>query len=288
MIPSGDEPGTLPQWIKYGETFLTGHGIPNARNNAEWILCHVLGCERLALYTADADKHGWNRDYLEKLERRANREPLQYIIGTTEFMSLPFETPAGVFVPRPETEILVEAAEKRLRVLPLERGMTVLDLCCGSGVIAVSLAARTSGLVATAVDVSEPAVEATRRNASLNGVAGRVEAVRSEATSFLETGEYSAILCNPPYIETGEMQNLAPEVHDHEPHVALDGGADGLDFYRRIIPLLPPRLAEGGFVGFEIGDTLGPAVTELLHDNGFHDVLILHDLSNLPRVAITS
>jgi release factor glutamine methyltransferase len=200
-------------------------------------------------------------------------------------MSLLFETPAGVFVPRPETEILVEAAEARLRGLPLESSIKVLDLCCGTGVIAVSLAARIPCLVATAVDISEPAVGTTLRNATLKGVADRVEAVQGEATAYLETGEYAAILCNPPYIETGDMQNLPPEVRDHEPRAALDGGADGLDFYRRLIPLLRPRLAEGGFVAFEIGDTQGPAVSELLRGNGFDDIKILHDLSHLPRVV---
>ncbi len=287
MSPSGGKPRTFPQWIKYGETFLSEHGVPNARNNAEWILCFVLGCERLDLYTASVGKDGWESQYLECLQRRANREPLQHIIGSTEFMSLQFETLPGVFVPRPETETLVEAAEKRLRDLPLDREMNVLDLCCGSGVIAVSLAARIPNLVATAVDISEAAVEATRRNAALNGVGDRVEVLLGEASSVLKANCYTAVLCNPPYIETGELDNLPPEVRDYDPAAALDGGEDGLDFYRRIVPLLRPALSKDGFVAFEIGATQGDAASGMLQDAGFEQVSVLRDLSRLPRVVLS-
>jgi release factor glutamine methyltransferase len=287
MNPDGDIPGTLPQWVQYGKSYLADHNVPNARNNAEWMLCHVLGRDRLDLYTASVQNGDWCRDYQGALERRANREPLQHILGTTEFMSLVFETPPGVFVPRPETEVLVEAVERRLREFPLDGRLDVMDLCCGTGVIGISVAARIPNLTAVAVDRSEAAVTATRQNALRNGVADRVTVVCSEAETALDDRRYTAILCNPPYIETGDLVNLPPEVRDHEPVAALDGGADGLDFYRRVIPLLPPRLCDGGFVAFEIGDTQAAAVGALLRDAGFRDVSVIRDLARLPRVLLS-
>lgn len=285
MTPEGDIPGTLPQWVQFGESYLARHNVPNARNNAEWMLCHVLGRERLDLYTASVHNGDWCRDYRGLLERRAHREPLQYILRTTEFMSLMFDTPPGVFVPRPETEVLVEVAEKQLRNVPVDKRLEILDLCCGAGVVGISLAARIPNLTVVGVDNSEAAVAATRGNARRHGVADRVTAVNAEAA--MDGGRYSAVLCNPPYIKTGDIGDLPPEVRDHEPVAALDGGADGLDFYRRIIPMLPPRLCDGGFAAFEIGDTQAAAVSGLLRDAGFGEVSVIHDLANLPRVVLS-
>jgi release factor glutamine methyltransferase len=286
MNPTGSKPRTLREWARYGAWFLADHGVPNARNNAEWMLCHVLGCERIDLYTRQAEVGGWEQRYRGLLARRAKREPLQYIVGTTEFMSLVFETPAGVFVPRPETEALVEAAERRLRDRPIDSRLHVLDLCCGAGVVAVSLAARIPNLTAVAVDTSAAAAVATRANAARNGVGNRVRAVRADAAAVLERGEYAAVVANPPYIESREVDNLPPEVRDHEPRRALDGGPDGLDFYRRVVPLLRDGLRGGGFAAFEIGDTQGPGVAALLEDAGFTGVTVVADFSGRPRVVV--
>jgi len=194
----------------------------------------------------------------------------------------------GVFVPRPDTEILVEKADALLRALPLHRALTALDLCCGSGIIGVSLAHRIANLTVTSVDVSPEAAEMTVHNARLNSVSERVRVIRADAFVFLEKSpvRYSAILCNPPYIETGELAGLPREVREHEPMLALDGGRDGLDFYRRVIPMLGPRLASEGFVMFEIGDTQALAVSTLLTDAGFARVHVAKDLSGRDRVVI--
>jgi release factor glutamine methyltransferase len=222
------------------------------------------------------------------IERRAAREPLQYILGSTEFMSLPFDARAGVFIPRPETEVLVENAGRLLREIPLHRTLSALDLCCGSGIIGVSLAYTIGNLDVTSVDVTPEAVELTAQNARKNGVASRLRVVQSDAFRYLEkwTEPVSAILCNPPYIESGDLARLPREVREHEPMLALDGGVDGLDFYRRIAPLLSPRLVPGGFAMFEIGDTQADAVMALLRGVNFAKVYVIQDLSGRDRVVV--
>lgn len=282
-------PSNIRELLGRAEARLVENGVPNARRNAEWMLCHTLGWSMLDLYVNSAapldETHV--ETYWECVERRASREPLQYILGGTEFMSFPFEVQPGVFVPRPETEVLVERAEALLRAIPLHRELSVLDLCCGSGIIGVSLARRIANLRVTAVDVSRKAIELTRHNANINGVSPRVRVVKCDAFTFMtpRAPRYTAILCNPPYIATGELAELPREVREHEPVTALDGGADGLDFYRRVVPSLAAKLHPGGFVMFEIGDTQGPAVSELLRGAGFARVDVIKDLSGRDRVV---
>jgi release factor glutamine methyltransferase len=282
-------PASIRELLGLAEEHLVKSGVPNARRNAEWMLCHTLGWSMLDLYVnASIPVTGPQLEtYWECIERRARREPLQYIVGGTEFMSLPFEVQPGVFVPRPETEVLVEQAERELRSFPLHRELSALDLCCGSGIIGISLARRISNLNVTAVDISRDAVELSRHNANVNGVSRRVRVVHADVMGFMVPGatRYSAILCNPPYISTGELAALPREVREHEPLQALDGGSDGLDFYRRLVPRLEAKLRPGGFVMFEIGDMQGDAVRRLLCESGFADVHVIADLSGRDRVV---
>ena len=287
--PSG-ELGTIRDWLRRAETHLVTHDVPNARRNAEWMLCHSLGWTMLDVHVQsaalldDADA----RHYWGIVERRARREPLQYILESTEFMSLPFDVRRGVFVPRPETELLVEWAEARLRARPLHQPLAALDLCCGSGIVGVSLAHRVPNLEVVAVDVAAAAVALTATNANRNAVADRVRLVEADAFAFLEqSGErFAAIVCNPPYISTGELAALPREVREHEPLLALDGGADGLDFYRKVAPFLARRLHADGFVAFEIGDTQGASVCALLRDAGFGSVEVAKDYAGCDRVVV--
>jgi release factor glutamine methyltransferase len=277
------------EWLRHAESHLVSHGVPNARRNAEWMLCHSLGWSMLDVYVQSAaplDNESAHR-YWEIVERRARREPLQYILQGTEFMSLPFEVRRGVFVPRPETELLVERAEARLRARPLHEPLAVLDLCSGSGIVGVSLAHRVPNLEVVAVDASLDAVNVTASNATRNAVADRVRPVHADAFEFLDhfEGRFTGIVCNPPYIATPELAALPREVRDHEPMRALDGGADGLDFYRRVAPLLARRLHADGFVMFEIGDTQAAAVSALLRGAGFADVGVDQDLAGCDRVV---
>jgi release factor glutamine methyltransferase len=282
-------PGNIRDLLQRAEGHLVRHGVPNARRNAEWMLCHTLGWSMLDLYVQSGVRMGEDRlaAYWQRIERRARREPLQYILGSTEFMSLPFDVREGVFVPRPDTEVLVERADAMLRVLPLDRALSVLDLCCGSGIIGISLAHRIGNAELTSVDVAPEAVELTRHNARKNEVAARVSVVESDALEYLQRpGQlFTAIVCNPPYIESGQLAILPREVREHEPMLALDGGRDGLAFYRRVIPLSGARLAPGGFMMFEIGDTQGEAVTSMLRDAGFAHTEVARDLSGRDRVV---
>jgi release factor glutamine methyltransferase len=280
----------IRELLNRAEGHLVRHGVPNARRNAEWMLCHTLGWSMLDLYVQSGARLKDERleAFWQRVERRARREPLQYILGTTEFMSLPFVARPDVFVPRPDTEVLVERAEALLLARPLHEPLAVLDLCCGSGIIGVSLAHRIGNLTVTAVDVSPEAAELTAHNAGLNAVAERVRVIEADGFAFLEgtRDRFTGILCNPPYIETGELAALPREVREHEPIRALDGGRDGLDFYRRVIPALPARLAAGGFVMFEIGDTQAAAVSSLLRAAGFAKTEVVKDLSGRDRVVV--
>ena len=282
--------GTIRDWLKRAEMHLVAHDVPNARRNAEWMLCHSLGWSMLDVHvqsTAVLDDARARR-YWGIVERRASREPLQYILESTEFMSLPFDVRRGVFVPRPETELLVELAEARLRARPLHQSLAALDLCCGSGIVGVSLAYRVPNLDVVAVDVAAGAVDLTAANADRNAVADRVRVVAVDAFAFLEEGgeRFGAIVCNPPYISSGELAALPREVREHEPMLALDGGEDGLDFYRKVVPLLARRLHADGFVAFEIGDTQGASVSGLLRDAGFGSIEVAKDYAGCDRVVV--
>jgi release factor glutamine methyltransferase len=280
---------TLGLLARRGAKYLVDHSVPNASNNAEWILCHAMDFGRLDLFlrSREVPPDDKARKFWDNIQRRARREPLQYILGTTEFMSLSFFTPRGVFVPRPDTEVLVELAEARLRRAPIEESLEILDLCTGSGVVAVSLAARIPNLTALAIDSSGLSIQATSMNAELNGVGGRVEAIESSAAAFLDSdpAAFAAIVCNPPYIERDGVTALPPEVRDHEPLAALDGGADGLNFYREVMPKAPFWLRPGGFAAFEIGDSQGPTVSGLMSGAGFSDVAVTPDYAGRDRVV---
>jgi release factor glutamine methyltransferase len=276
--------------LRRAEAYLTERNVPNARRNSEWMLAHVLGCPSPELYL-DSQKLLTGSEiaaFDELVRRRGTREPLQYILGSTEFMSLTFETVPGVFIPRPDTEVLVESVEALLAKAGKPSGGAVLDLCCGTGVIVVSLLYRNRRLAGVAVDIDPAAAELTGRNAMRNGVAERIECVTADAIEFLETGSrrYDAITCNPPYVLTGDMDGLPPEIRAHEPPLSLDGGPDGLDFYKKVVPLLAGAVMAGGIVAFEIGDTQGAAVADMLSAASFVDVSIHQDYNGLDRVVM--
>lgn len=267
---------------------LEQRGVPNARRNAEWMLASALGCSVLDLFV---DSHRWAppagaERYRKFLLRRTAREPLQYITGDTSFMSLPFKILPGVFVPRPDTEVLVEKVEEKLR--KYDRAVRILDLCSGAGVIGISLAARLAKCEVIGVDCSGEAVRIAGENAVLNGVANRVRFVHATAADYLngETADFTAVVCNPPYIASGDIYELPPEVRDYEPRAALDGGPEGLDFYREIVPRLPVLIQSGGYAAFEIGATQRDAVAALLEGRVFNAIESYRDYSGHDRVVI--
>ncbi len=220
---------------------------------------------------ADGDK------FFSLTQKRCLRIPLQYLTGEQEFMGLPFQVNENVLIPRQDTEILVEEA---LKVISGQSA--VLDMCTGSGCIAVSIQSFRPQAKVTGSDISAPALWTARENAAYNGVS--VEFVESDLFSGI-VGQYDVIVSNPPYIPSDVIPTLMPEVRNFEPAGALDGKADGLFFYRRIIAESKNYLVPGGWLLFEIGCDQGEAVSALMKENGFYGIEVIPDLAGLDRVV---
>ncbi len=268
--------------LNEAEQKLSCAGIADAKTDAWLILSGVFSLSRAA-YLAGRDET-LNPDpsltalFRKYLDLRAERIPLQQLFGRAWFYGLPFEVNPDVLIPRPDTERLVEAV---LEKVPEGKGMRLLDVCTGSGCIAIALV-RAAGFSAEGVDISPEAVETARRNAALN----RVEAAFYVSDLFEKTtGLYDIVVSNPPYISKDVIESLDPEVRDHEPRLALDGGADGLDFYRRLVPGAGKVLKPGGRLFLEIGYDQGEAVTGLMRENGYQELMLLQDYAGLDRVV---
>jgi len=215
--------------------------------------------------------------FCEMLDKLAHNVPLQYILGDWEFMGLPFKCRTGVLIPRADTEILVENAISYIK----NEKKTVLDLCTGSGCIAVSIAKYCPNTKVFAADISTAALALAKENALLNGVL--INLKKSDIFNEI-AGKYDYIISNPPYIAYREIENLQEEVR-HEPVIALDGGADGLDYYRKIIPMSVKHLEPCGGLFLEIGAGQGSDVYEMMCLSGFKDVAVIKDLADRDRVV---
>jgi release factor glutamine methyltransferase len=260
-------------------------------NEAELLFTQVLGCDRLSLYLEP--KRRLSRDegasVSSVLERRIKGEPIQYILGKTEFMGLEFKINPGVFIPRPETEILVEVV---IKYLPLVvRGsplVNILELGTGSGCVAVSLAKLIPDAKITATDISQAAIDLAKENAILHKVEKTINFLHLDLITScqLPITNYHLIISNPPYIPTDEIEKLQPEIQ-YEPRLALDGGRDGLDFYRRVIAQASPYLKTGGFLIMEIGDGQLAAVRDIFgHAQGLGIQEAVKDYNNIDRVIV--
>ena len=215
--------------------------------------------------------------YLKLIARRCERVPLQHITGEQEFMGLPFRVTPDVLIPRQDTEVLVEECLRHLAP-----GNIFLDLCTGSGCILVSLLHYAKGTFGTGADLSGKALAVAKGNVEANGVEARL--VQGDLFEPV-TGTFDLIVSNPPYIASAEIETLTPEVREHEPRMALDGTADGLFFYRRIVQESPSYLKEGGWLCMEIGYDQGAAVQQLMEARGFVTVSVIKDLAGLDRVV---
>lgn len=273
---------TLGDALRSGELYLREQSIEDAGTDAWLLFQFVTGMDRtrfLLERTREMDA-AEAAGYRELLARRGGHIPLQYITGEQEFMGLTFRVNEEVLIPRQDTEILVEEALKRL--VP---GMRVLDLCTGSGCIAVSLAklGGKENLLVDGADISPKALAVAAENARLLGA--DVRFLHSDL--FAEIPDiYDMIVSNPPYIPTAVIGELSREVRSHEPHGALDGGEDGLYFYREIIRESRNHLAEGGWILFEIGYDQGREVSRLLVENGYTQAAVIKDLAGLDRVVL--
>lgn len=262
---------------------LAAAGIDSARADAEWLLAGILGMGRAALHLDPALAAGAVVRYERAVCRRAQREPLQRILGWEEFHGLRFELTDAVLVPRPETEILVDWA---CALLPpaADRHLTAVDVGCGSGCVAGALAWRRPDLSLIAIDLSVDAVEVAGANMVTLGVHRRVQVVAGDLLAAVRPGVVDLIAANPPYLPTSSLASLPPEVRDHDPLLALDGGPDGLSVIRRLVGEARSRLAPAGTLVLETaGGAQAEAVAVLLNDAGFRQVLVHNDLAGVTR-----
>lgn len=252
--------------------------VPDADIDAWYLLSYVTGLDRAAFFL-HGDEPMAEPDmirYRDLVTKRGKRIPLQHLTGEQEFMGLDFHVNEHVLIPRQDTECLVE------RVLPYVDGKRVLDVCTGSGCIAIAIAKLGKPFIVHGVDISEEALAVARRNATeLNA---SVELFAGDLMTKMD-GQYDVIVSNPPYIPPSVIEGLMPEVRLHEPMLALDGGQDGLEFYRRIAGQAVTRLAPNGRLFLEIGCEQAAAVAEILQKQGYREVQVFQDLAGKDRIV---
>ncbi len=282
---------TYRELYEYGKSRLSEAGIAEAGLDARLLLEYVCHADRneLILY-ADRERNSMEEQFYRMvIEKRASRIPLQHITGEQEFMGLPFQVNEHVLIPRQDTEILVEEAMRHLG-----DGMRILDLCTGSGCILLSLLKYSNECEGVGIDISEETLKTARENAEKLGLdavflAGDLFGPLADFVSERTPDRlFDMVVSNPPYIETAVIDTLMPEVRDHEPFCALDGGADGLQFYRRILAEAPAHMRRGAVLLFEIGCGQGEAVARLMQEAGFVQVEVLQDYAGLDRVVCGS
>jgi len=269
--------------------FLGRHGVDQPRLASEIITAHALGINRIDIYTRhDLPLKDYELDSIRELGKRlAGGEALQLVVGDCQFFSLFFKVRKGVFIPRPETETLVEAAVRALKNRDPEQPPAILDLCTGTGVVAISLLQFIPGARGAAVDVSPLAVELATENAGNLGVSDRLDLYAGDLFEPLPAGSlFDAITANPPYIPTHDILRIEPVVKDNDPNAALDGGPEGQDVIKRIIEQAPEYLAPGGFLALEVGAGQAPATETLFSHGGFCGTGIHPDLSGIERVVM--
>lgn len=279
---------TYKALYEYGKKKLEEAGIEEASLDARLLLEYVCHTDRNELLVyGDKNRSEFEAQvYQMAVDRRAARIPLQHITGEQEFMGLRFRVNEHVLIPRQDTEILVEEAMRCL-----SDGMRILDLCTGSGCILLSLLKYSNECEGIGIDISDKALLTARENAS----ALQLDAVFLEGDLFAPLESYVSsktkdrlfdiVVSNPPYIETEEIGVLMPEVREHEPLLALDGGEDGLSFYRKIIKKAPEYMRKGAHLFLEIGCRQGEAVRTLMQEAGFSQIQILKDYAGLERVV---
>ncbi len=283
---------TGSELLQWSTNILKDHRVENPRLNAELLLAHSLNLSREELYVRlHRDIQEGGREVLERLiQRRISGEPLQYILGRQEFWSINLRVDPRVLIPRPETELLVEQSLSILSKKTFEHNPSVLEIGTGSGAIAIALAKEAKHLFLVATDISRDALILARENAKTAGVQDQIEFVNGDLFGPLrpsrEKRPFELIVSNPPYIVRHKICTLAKEVKDYEPKIALNGGEDGLGFYRRIVPEAPAYLRAGGWLLLEVALGQGSDVSDLIEEEGsFCKPECLPDLSGIGRVV---
>lgn len=276
-----NESWTILKLLKWTTNYFNVKGIESPRLSAELLLSATLKIDRVDLYVnferpMNAEELA---SYREKVSRRARREPVQYILTETEFWSLPLHVNPAVLIPRAETETLVEEALKRL-----PSSARVLDVGTGSGAIAIALAHENPDIVVTALDCSEHALEVARGNAKNHGVDDRITFFLGDMKK-LPCGPFDMIVSNPPYILSGDWEELMPEVREYEPRLALDGGEDGLAAFRCLTAQATQVTVPGSWLMVEVGYHQADAVSQLFTSAGLTDIDKRNDYAGIPRVV---
>ena len=271
--------------IKYSEELKEISSTP--RLDVEILLQKVLGdVDRLYIHL-NLDKSLNEEEqnvFLKLIEERLNNRPIAYIVGNREFMGLDFYVQEGVLIPRPDTEILVEEI---IKIGKNKENIEILDIGTGSGAITVSLAKYLDNANITSVDISDIALQIGKKNAISNDVSNKIEFIKSDLfTSIDKNKRFDIIVSNPPYIRRDVMDTLDKQVKDYEPYTALEGGDDGLDFYRKITEQAKVYLKVNGILAYEVGHDQSEDVSKLMDMNGYTNIYTMKDLQGIDRVVI--
>lgn len=277
----------IEELIKTGTFTLKENGIDTARLDAELLLGNIIEKDRVYLITHKEDEVSKEdaEKYFDLIEKRRNKMPVKYILNKCEFMGIEFYVEEGVLIPRGDTEILVDEV---LKIIEENQEMQICDLCSGSGAVGISLAHFRQNIKVDLIDYYPIPEKVSLINIEKNKLEDRVFFIKSDLLeeSIKNNKIYDIIVSNPPYIEECEIGKLMEDVKNYEPHTALNGGNDGLDFYRKIIDQSQYTLRESGILAFEIGYNQGEAVKLLMENNGFTNVKIVKDFASLDRVVV--
>ena len=294
VVVSSDTVPPIEEWtvrrvLEWTIGHLKKHGSDTARLDAEVLLAHARGCSRIQLYTAYDEilPDAARQKMRDLVKRRVNAEPVAYLVGTKEFYSLAFEVNRDVLIPRPDTELLVMEA---LRLVKEVTTPAILELGVGSGCVSTAIAVNSKTVRVVGVEISPTTMAVAQRNLERHKVADRVELRCGDLFGPLKQGEmFDVLVSNPPYISTDEIETLSPQVKNHEPHQALDGGADGLDIIRRIATESPAFVKPGGWVLLELSPEQADAVLALFLVPGtaFEQAAIVSDLGQQQRMLRT-
>ena len=280
--------GPVQVWLSEAVAFLEARGVPEAQANAEFIMAAVLKTNRNDVRLGSShpldEKQGFH--FWNLVKERGERVPLAYVLESQDFMGLDIAVTREVLVPRPETEELVAEAQARLKLLARPNPV-VLEIGTGTGCVAIALAKSVPGAMVYATEISPAALALAQKNAETHGVSRRIRFLNEDLfkPSSMAAGWADVVVSNPPYIPSGEIAGLEPEVLK-EPRLALDGGRDGLDAIRAIVADAPRHIRQGGWMVLEIGSGQGAAVRGLLEQAGGGSVAIRKDLQGLDRIAL--
>jgi len=276
---------TVLEAINLSAAYLQKKGVESPRLNAELLLAHILNCKRLSLYLMfdrPLNEKETNQ-YRDFLSRRSKREPLQYIIGTTEFYNVTLKIDSRALIPRPETELLVELIINHYKE---KSNLKFLDIGVGSGCITVALLKNLSYSTAIAIDISDDALSLTKENLLLNNIGDVIQLIKFNALEddYSKLGKFDFVVSNPPYVSKEEYENLQPELKYYEPRIALTDNENGLKFYEVIIKSSHNILNPKGKLFFEIAPSIAEEVKRLFAANNFFNINLIKDLNNHFRI----